>query len=68
MSSFFAGIDDEVGAQSDGAQVDQRESQEDEQNEKDHRRFSNRGAFVASCVYLASCHFLVPGGEEGAVG
>lgn len=66
MSGFFAGVDDEVRAKTDGAKIDEWECQEDEQNEEDNRRFSNRSTFVASCFGLASCHFLVPwGGGSG---
>ena len=61
VGCFSAGSDDEVRAKTDGAEVDQGECQEDEQDHKNHRRFSNRGAFGVSYVVLASCHFSVPG-------
>lgn len=65
VCGFLAGGDYEVRADADGAEVDERERQEDEENEKDHRRFSDCRAFVASDFHLALCHFLSPGKRVG---
>ncbi len=68
VGGFLAGSDNKIRAKPYGAQVDHREYQEDEQDQKNHRRFGDRGAFVASYVFyvgLASCHFSVPGECSG---